>query len=465
MNIRLTQLKQVPAMALHWLVVAAIFVLLNSTGWTMAVSESTTIFEPESILIKNVRIFNGVDANLSHGHVLVEKGLIKIISTKPISAPANAMIIEGDNRVLTPGFIDLHSHLMLQFPLKHANYHTSVIGAYAGEAARFYLNSGFTTVRDAGGAHPDFALAIESGDIYGPRLFPSGAVLTQTAGHADTRLRHEPHPVLHAAKADAYLYHDSSILVDGVDQTLMAVRENLRLGATQIKIMGGGGVSSQYDPIHTLQPSPAEIRAAVQAASDWGTYVMAHGYTSEAVRRLVNNGVRSIEHALLIDDATAKLCATKNVIISTQLKLYRTLEKIPGLSETSQAKLRQVLAGQENLIKLIKKYKITTGFGTDFVFGGYTNISQEFTERAKYWKSAEVLRQATSESAKVIRMSGKLNHHGMFGEIREGWVADILLINGNPLEDISILEQPKTSLAMIMKNGKIYKIKLSSVPR
>ena len=442
MNIRLTQLKQVPAVALHWLVVVAIFVLLNSTGWTMVVSQSTTIFEPESILIKNVRIFNGVDANLSHGHMLVEKGLIKIISTKPISAPANAMIIEGDNRVLTPGFIDLHSHLMLQFPLKHANYHTSVIGAYAGEAARFYLNSGFTTVRDAGGTHPDFALAIESDDIYGPRLFPSGAVLTQTAGHADTRLRHEPHPVLHAAKADAYLYHDSSVLVDGVDQTLMAVRENLRLGATQIKIMGGGGVSSQYDPIHTLQPSPAEIRAA-----------------------LVNNGVRSIEHALLIDDATAKLCATKNVIISTQLKLYRTLEKIPGLSETSQAKLRQVLTGQENLIKLIKKYKITTGFGTDFVFGGYTDISQEFTERAKYWKPAEVLRQATSESAKVIRMSGKLNHHGMFGEIQEGWVADILLINGNPLEDISILEQPKTSLAMIMKNGKIYKIKLSSVPR
>ncbi|MCG8380150.1 MAG: amidohydrolase family protein, partial [Proteobacteria bacterium] len=257
-----------------------------------------------------------------------------------------------------------------------------------------------------------------------------------------------------------YMPHDKAILVDGVAQHLAATRENLRYGATQIKIMGGGGVGSQYDPIHTLQPSPAEIRAVVQAASDWGTYVMAHAYTSEAVQRLVKNGVRSIEHGLLIDDATAKLCAQEGVVISTQLKVFRTLQDLPGVTETSLAKLKLVLAGQENLIRLIKKYKITTGFGTDFVFGDYVRISQEFTERAKYWTPAEVLRQATSESAKVIRMAGKLNRHGNFGEIREGWVADVLLINGEPLEDISILEDPDSSLAFIMKGGKVIRNRL-----
>ncbi len=217
---------------------------------------------------------------------------------------------------------------------------------------------------------------------------------------------------------------------------------------------------SAIDPIHTLQPSPAEIRAAVQATSDWGTYVLAHAYTSEAIQRLVENGVRSIEHGLLIDDATAKLVKDNDVVIRTQLVVFRTAQDTPGLTENNLEKLRQVLAGQENLIRLIKKYDITTGFGTDFIFGGYTLLGQEFTARAKYWTPAEVLRQATSESAKVIRMAGKLNRHGRFGEIREGWVADLVLIEGEPLQDLSILEDPAPALALIMKKGEIVKNRL-----
>jgi imidazolonepropionase-like amidohydrolase len=175
------------------------------------------------------------------------------------------------------------------------------------------------------------------------------------------------------------------------------------------------------------------------------------------VQRLVENGVKSIEHGLLIDDATAKLVAEKGVVISTQLVVFRTLQDLPGVSENNLAKLKVVLEGQENLIRLIKKYDITTGFGTDFIMGGYTQIAKEFTARAEYWSPAEVLRQATSESARVIRMVGKLNTHGNFGEIREGWVADLLLINGEPLDDISILEDPDSSLALIMKAGEIVK--------
>jgi imidazolonepropionase-like amidohydrolase len=418
---------------------------------------STAAFS-QTVLIENVRIFNGVDHKLKPGHVLVVDGIIEKVSKDRIVSPAGARVIDGGNRVLSPGFIDLHTHLAGQNPRSMEKYHPTVAGANAAAMAKHYLDSGFTTIRDAGGTHPDFARAIEAGVIYGPRLFPSGAVISQTAGHGDFRAPHDPHPTL--VGGTPYLESGSSILADGVDQTLMAARENLKAGATQIKIMGGGGVMSEFDPIHSLQPSPDEIRAAVQAASDWGTYVLAHAYTSAAIERLVVNGVKCIEHGLLIDDKTAKLVADKGVVISTQLVIFRTLQDLPGISERNLGKLEAVLAGQENLIRLIKKYGIKTGFGTDFIQGGYTMLTREFTERAEYWTPAEVLVQATSESAEIIRMIGKLNRWGNFGEIREGWVADLLLINGEPLEDISVLRNPETGLALIMKQGEIVKLAL-----
>lgn len=421
-----------------------------------ALLAATSCASADTIVIRNVRIFNGVDAELTAGHVLVADGLIRRISAEPIDAGAGATVIDGADRVMTPGFIDLHVHLTSHYPVSQNHFHPTVAGAYAGAVARFYLMSGFTTIRDGGGTHPDLALAFESGELPGPRVYPSGAILSQTAGHGDSRARHEPHPFLESSR-NPYQPTFESVLVDGVPQTLAAVRENLRLGATQIKIMGGGGVMSDFDPIHSLQPSPDEIRAAVQAASDWNTYVMAHAYTSEAVRRLVENGVRCIEHGLLIDEDTARLVAKNNVVISTQLMTFRTLQQLPGITPTQVEKLKLVLAGQENLIRLIKKYKITTGFSTDFVYGAYRLLGKEFIARAEYWTPAEVLRQATSESAGIIRMAGKLNRHGNFGEIREGWVADLLLINGEPLEDISILEHPDKSLALIMQRGRIVK--------
>lgn len=411
----------------------------------------------DAVLIENVRIFNGVDAKLVRGNVLVEGRLIKRVSRQAIDPPEGAVVIDGADRILSPGLIDIHTHLMFQYPRDQLNYDTSVVGAYAAEAARFYLESGFTTVRDTAGVHPDFAKAIDAGFIFGPRIYPAGPGITQTAGHGDFRQPVERHPTLQAPRSSPYLPHKMAVIADGVEQVLMAVRENLRLGATQIKINGGGGVLSEYDPIHTLQFSPEEIRAAVQAANDWGTYVLAHAYTPEAIRRLVENGVRSIEHGLLIDDATARLCAENDVVISTQIVLYRTLQGLPNLTDDQRAKLKLVLDGQENLVRLIKKYDITTGFGTDFVFGDYRRLASEFTARTAYWTPAEVLRQATSENGRIIRMSGKLNRHGNFGEIREGWVADILLINGEPLEDISILENPDEALALIMKDGRIVR--------
>ena len=415
------------------------------------------IAENEVVLFRNVRIFDGVNDDLRKGNVLVEGDTIARISSSDIAPPASALVIEGNDRILTPGFIDLHAHLTISVPKNQLDAHPWVIGAVAGDAARTYLMSGFTTIRDAGGTHPSFARAVDSGLLVGPRIFPSGAFVTQTSGHGDFRAPSDSHPALSASGPDHWLFHGISVIADGVPLTLAAVRENLRHGATQIKIMGGGGVSSDYDPIHTLQPSPEEIRAAVQAASDWGTYVLAHAYTSDAVQRLVNNGVKSIEHALLIDEETARLCADKGIVISTQVKVFRVGDEVAGYSNENRRKMREVLAGQDNLIRLIKKYKLKTGFGTDFVFGEHPRIAEEFTARTEYWTPAEILKQATSESAEIVRMAGKLNRHGNFGEIREGWLADLLLIEGDPFEDISILENADQALAVIMKDGEIVK--------
>ena len=411
--------------------------------------------EADSVLIENVRIFNGVDAQLRAGHVLVEDGVIARISQDAIAAPAGAVVLDGGNRVLSPGFIDLHVHLASHVPGAQFEAFNTLHNVYAVIVAKHFLDSGFTSIRDAGGTHPHFARAIDAGDIPGPRVFPSGAYISQTAGHGDWRPSAQGNPTL--GGGNPYIYDGTSVIVDGVDQHLAAARENLRLGATQIKIMGGGGVMSEFDPIHSLQPSPAEIRAAVQAASDFGTYVLAHAYTSEAVRRLVDNGVKCIEHGLLIDDATAKYVKANDVVISTQLVVYRELANLPGISQANLDKLAIVLEGQENLVALLRKYDITTGFSTDLISGMYPLLTREFTERALYWTPAEVLIQATSESAGVIRMSGKLNRHGNFGEIREGWLADLLLINGEPLQDISVLRDPEHNLALIMKGGEIIK--------
>ena len=192
----------------------------------------------ESVLIENVRIFDGVSATLTPGHVLVENGLISTISKERIEPPAAAVVIEGNNRVLSPGFIDLHAHLTMHVPASQGDAHATVAGAVANDVARHFLDNGFTTVRDAGGTHPDFARAIELGTVYGPRVYPSGAVLSQTAGHGDWRHSSVPNPTL--GGSNPYIYSDMSVIVDGVDQHLAAVRENLRFGATQIKIMGGG---------------------------------------------------------------------------------------------------------------------------------------------------------------------------------------------------------------------------------
>jgi len=421
-------------------------------------ASSALAAEDSAVLFRDVRVFNGVDADLTAADVLVVGNKIsKVAPGGGIEPPAGAVVIDGGNRILSPGFIDIHAHLTISLPADRFSDHPWVVGAMTGVAARSYLDQGFTTVRDAGGTHPDLARAVDDGLFPGPRIYPSGAIITQTSGHGDFRDKNAPHPTLCNCGSSHYVQHGMSVIADGVPQWLAAVREDLKHGATQIKIMGGGGVASDYDPIHTLQPAPEEIRAAVQAASDWGTYVLAHAYTSEAVQRLVNNGVKVIEHGLLIDEETAKLCAEKGVVMSTQVAVFRMGADLPGLTSNNRAKMQQVLAGQDRLMGYIKKYDLKIGFGTDLVFGMYDRLGLEFTARGDYFTPAEILRQATSESAEIIRMVGKLDRYERFGEIREGWLADLVLFEGDPFADISILERPDESLAVIMKDGAFHR--------
>lgn len=414
----------------------------------------STSINAQTTLIKNARVFNGVDPSLTVGHIYIKEGLIESVTKELPAVSKDTQIIDAENKVLTPGFIDIHVHFAEQYHFKYEKYHPIVAGVYAGKAAEFYLLNGFTSVRGAGGTSPDLARIIADDKLLGPRFFASGAYIGQTSGHGDFRLPHESNPLI--TGQSPYLNDGSTILADGVDQVLTATRENLRVGATQIKIMGGGGVVSAYDPIHTIQYTPAEIRAAVQAASDWGTYVMAHAYTSESITRLIENGVKSIEHALLIDDKSAKLAAENNVVISTQVYIFGPDENIPeGLSQDMLEKNQLVKTGQKTLIELIKKYQLKTGFGTDFIFGEYPLLGKEFVARSNYWTPFEILRQATSESAEIIRMAGPLIKAPKFGEIRVGWAADLLLINGEPHKDISVLENLNESVVLVMKAGKV----------
>lgn len=219
--------------------------------------------------------------------------------------------------------------------------------------------------------------------------------------------------------------------------------------------MGGGGVVSEYDPIHKLQYTLAEIRAAVQAAEGWGTYVLAHAYTSEQIQRLVENGVKCIEHGMLLDEKTAKLIAQRNVVLAAEFYVFDLLADIPGINQDQLDKNEIVRQGRGNLVRLIKKYNITTGFSTDFGVG-YLPLGKEFTAREKYWTPAKILRLATSRSGRVIRMGEKLNRYGNFGQICEGWVADLVLIDGEVLENISVLSDPAT-IVLVLKDGVIMK--------
>ena len=412
-----------------------------------------------TIVFTNVSVFDGINEKLiEKANVLVEGNKIKQVSTKKIDA-TDATVIDGGGRTLMPGFIAMHEHIVGQMPFGDIFTQDTRYYAYvATQTVKTYLMKGYTTVRDVAGNTYSLKKAIDRRYLVGPRIYPSGPMISQTAGHSDHRHDSEESRLIDGPWDPMVRYGDMAV-VDGVPEMLKAVRENLRRGASQIKIAVGGGTGSYADPLEVVEFTPEEIRAATQAAADYGTYVLAHVYNNEGIRRAVDNGVKSIEHANLVDEETLRYMMEKDVWLSPQVIVYTFHPH--GYTEDQKNKHDQAFAGIDNMFTIAKKIGFTKiVFGSDIITDPETleHINDEFKHRTKWFTPAEILRQATANGAALLAMSGPKNPYpGKLGVIEEGAYADLLLVNGNPLEDISILTKPEENLALIMKDGKIYK--------
>jgi imidazolonepropionase-like amidohydrolase len=418
------------------------------------VSGGTTLFQ-------NVRIFDGRSNALSApSNVLIKGATIERISVSPIAVDANVRTIAAGGRVLMPGLIDAHWHAIMaatpQMVLMTAD--PNYLQLLAARQAEATLMRGFTTVRDLGG--PVFGLkrAIDEGVTIGPRIYPSGAFISQTSGHGDFRFSFEV-PRLPGGPLSHSEVEGIAAIADSPDEVRLRAREQLRQGASQIKLMAGGGVASPYNPIESTQYTEPEIRAAVEAADNWGTYVTVHAYTPRAIRQALAAGVKCIEHGQLIDEPTAKLLADNGIWWSLQ-PLLDDEDAPPLVNPVSQKKALEVFAGTDNAYKLAKKYNAKTAFGTDILFDARLTTRQGaiLAKMVRWYTPAEALKMATADNGALMALSGFINPYpGKLGVVEVGAIADLLLVDGNPLENIKLVADPDKNFVVIMKGGTIYK--------
>jgi imidazolonepropionase-like amidohydrolase len=394
--------------------------------------------------------------------VLVRGNKIEKISTSPIPTDrrADTRLIDGGGRTLMPGLIDMHWHAMLVRPtptgamLNDFGYTTLDAGAEATDT----LMRGFTTVRDLGG--PAFGLkrAIDEGIVVGPRIYPSGAILTVTSGHGDFRQPFDlPRKMGNAITRMEQL--GASVVADSPDEVRVRAREQLMLGATQIKLTGGGGVASPFRPLDVTTFTEPELHAAVEAADNWGTYVAVHAYTPASMQRAIAAGAKCIEHGHLMDEPTARQMAERGVWLSIQPFPDEMADAFPPNSQ-ERAKSREVLAGTDIAYRLARKYKLKTAFGTDILFSPALakRQGQILTKLVRWYSPAEALTMATSTNAELLGLSGKRNPYpGRLGVVEEGALADLILVDGNPVENLQVIADPAKKFVVIMKDGRIFK--------
>lgn len=421
------------------------------------------VFSQQQILITNVEIFNGKDQKTIRGSVLITGNVISKISAAPINTTeGNAIIIDGKNKFLMPGMIDAHWHSFLA-----AN---TMVDMLMGESSFLYIRAakesentllrGFTSIRDLAGPVFGIKKAIDMKMIPGPRIYPSGAMISQTAGHGDFRFLSDP-PRMSANTITRPEAEGVGIVADGEQEVLVATREQLRKGASQIKLAAGGGVASSYDHLDVTQYSEAEMKAAVQAASDWGTYVTVHAYTAEAVKRAINAGVKCIDHGHLMDEPTVKLMADRGVWLSMQP--FGEGQGNTYADPAQAADSKKVAEGSANIYKLARKYKVKLAWGTDMLFNPANTKTQSARVVAmkKWFSNYEVLKMVTFDNAQLLALSGPRNPYPKkLGVIEEGAYADMLLVDGNPLENLDLLGNPDQHLLLIIKDGKLEKNKL-----
>ncbi|WP_417667583.1 amidohydrolase family protein [Roseibium sp.] len=431
---------------------------------------------PRQVLFTNVNIFDGVNEKLiESGSVLVEGNLIKTVSGEAIDAP-DAEVIDGEGRTLTPGFIENHAHLMLMGPslsAMEANTTWEDFGIHGTRMAEMYLMQGFTTVRDAGGANGGLRRAIDSGQIVGPRYYPSGAFIGTRGGHADFGNFTSP-----PGSETNFSRLNMAQEVSGVDDVFRFGRNNFRMGATQLKFMQSGGVVSAFDPWQLLAGSKEEIEAAVQVANEYGSYVMAHSYRKEAILNALNAGVKSIEHGFSFDCEIAGVMNEKGAYITTNLTAFDPgLLDIPAVANqpSSLAKAKSASATFANYIPNMKKCPAKRGFQTDCVGSvDACNIQIAYEKHLnhEFFGAFQSMVTLTSIGGEIAALSGDFMNpypDGKLGVIEAGAYADILLLDGNPLEDYSVVgtgdtwfgadprpESPET-IRLIMKDGKTYK--------
>jgi len=408
------------------------------------------------LLFKNFQLLEPEVGELQGGfELLVEGDKVKETSGKPIKAPG-ADVIDCGGRTMMPGLIDSHVHVILSEV--NIGYLESIpLTLMTARAARLMLgmiNRGFTTVRDTGGADWGIKAAVDAGDIPGPRLFIAGAAIGPTGGHSDPRKRTDFGMRCHCCNAMRFGMRQS----DGVSEVLKSVREQMRQGADHIKIMMSGGVASPYDPLDSLQFSPAEVAAAVQEATAFGRYVCAHAYTPEAMTRAAHGGVRVIEHGNLIDDPTAKLMAEKGMFMVANLVAYYAMRERAaeyGMTGDMLAKNDLVIDGGLRSLETCKRAGVPVGYGTDLLGALQVEESREFLIRSEVLSPLEIIRSATTVGARIVRQEGKI------GTLKAGAYADLILIDGNPLKNLGLFQDQGKHLAAIMKGGKFHKNSLN----
>lgn len=413
---------------------------------------------PAEVLFRDVRVFDGVGPALSPStDVLVRDGVIAAIGAGAKSA--DATIVEGRGRTLIPGLIDVHVHMtfsaMPMTGLLAPDLTPAAAEAAAARGAEGMLLRGFTSVRDVGGPVFGLKAGIDAGKYRGPRIWPSGPAISQTSGHGDMRLPHEPSRRF-TGQLSRFEKLGAGFIADGRDEVLTAVRENLRNGASHIKLMAGGGTSSEYDPLDVTQYTLDEMKAAVEAAEDWNTYVTVHAYHPRAVRRAIEAGVKCIEHGQLLDEATLKLMADKGVWLSLQ----NLMEDSPNMAESRRQKRKPVLEGQRKVWPMAKRAGVKLAWGTDFLFEPQLNPEQnDYILKLKPWFTpAEILKLITHDNAQLLALSGPRSPYpGTLGVVREGALADLILVDGDPLANIDLLADPTRNFAVIMKGGAIVK--------
>ena len=427
----------------------------NFTVLTVQASQPVT-------LITNVNIFDGVNEKLiENASVVVSGNLIAEVSTEPLSI-AGAETINGNGGTLIPGLIDMHWHSAFNSISVAEGLNTDLayhllIGAKSNEKA---LLRGFTTVRDMAGNVFSLKRLTDAGVYDGPRIFPSGPAISQTSGHSDFR------PATAVPKDSAAPLHYTEsighfVVADGVPEVLLRTREALRMGASQIKIMSGGGVSSLYDPIDVTQYTEEETKAAVAAAADWNTYVSTHVFTDDAAQRAINAGVMSIEHGHLLTEKTLRLMKERGAFLSMQ-PILDDEDAIPfAEGSESRRKFVQVTKGTDRVYRLAKKIGVKTVFGTDALFDPELAEKQAkfITKLGRWYSPVEALRQATSTAGELLALSGPRNSYqeGALGIIKKGAYADMIVVDGNPLEKLELIGDPEKNFVLIMKDGKVYK--------